>query len=274
MSEPNELVRPFFSDVEKLFSEYVEYYGGTVIDKLETNKTDRKNADFLFAHPEIVAELKTFEKDVFSYPDDFPRFWDLIEKWIAKGLMSGEDLREYTFGRKQLPEKCNKELIERASKTVERALYKANKQIAETKTTYNMKNANGVIFLINDGNYFFSNQGILAVICNLIGRKFKESSFDVIVYFTINQVTFKEGSELDHNIWIPIYTKIDERGETIVSKELHNFINSFGKKFLSEFLTIKTGHKPKEQKQIYNLEEAIEEIKKHNFIPKDIIYKK
>lgn len=274
MSDSQELERPFFSDVESLFSEYVEYYGGTVVDKLQMNRTDRPNADYLFDHPEIVAELKSFEKDVFSEPEDIPRLMDLFEKWIANGFMTGEDFMGYTFRGKQLPEKCMADLIERASKTIERAIYKANKQIEETKKTFNIQNANGIVILINDGNYFFTNEGFLATISNLVGRKFKESSFDVIIYLTINQATYKEGSDLDHSIWVPIYTKIDEQGETIVSDELHSFVNAFGEKFLTEFLTLKTGHKPKEFKQIESIEESMEEFKKHRYIPKDVIYKK
>lgn len=160
MNDPQELEKPFFSDVESLFSEYVEYYGGTVVDKLEINRTDRPNADYLFNNPEIVAELKSFEKDVFSEPEDIPRLMNLLEKWIANGLIKGGDLMEYTFRGKQLPQKCKDDLIERASKTIERAIYKANKQIEETKKTFNKQNANGIVILINDGNYFFDKSRI------------------------------------------------------------------------------------------------------------------
>jgi hypothetical protein len=274
MSEHNELDRPFFANVEKLFSEYVEYYGGKVIDKLDGNKTDRENADFLFEHPEIVAELKTFEKDVFSEPDDFPRLINLFNKWLANGLITEEEFREYTFRGKQLPQKCIEDWVERASRTIERAIHKANKQIEETKRTFNKQNANGIVFLINDGNYFFTNHGFIAVLCNLIGRKFAQSSFDVVIYLTINQVTYKEGSGLDHTIWVPIYTKVGEQGETIVSDELHSFVNALGEKFMNEFLTLKTGHKPKVFKQIESIEESVDEFKKHKFISKDLIYKK
>jgi len=274
MSDQPELERPFFPDVESLFSEYVEYYGGLVVDKLESNKTDRQNADYLFEVPEIVAELKTFEKDVFSEPEDVPRLIELFEKWISKGFMTGEDLSEYTFRGKKLPQKCIEDLVERASKTIERAIYKADKQIKETKKTFNKPNANGILILINDGNYFFTSQGFLVVISTLLGRKFKNPSFDVIIYLTINQATYKEDSELDHNIWVPIYTKINEKGDTIVSDELHSFVNAFGEKFLTEFLTLKTGHAPKEFTQIVNIDQVMKEFYKHKFIPKDVIYKK
>lgn len=41
MNTKEELQRPFFEDIETLFSEYVEYYGGQVIEKLSSNLTDR-----------------------------------------------------------------------------------------------------------------------------------------------------------------------------------------------------------------------------------------
>ena len=114
----------------------------------------------------------------------------------------------------------------------------------------------------------------MAVISNIIGRKFRTSSFDVVIYLTINQTTKKENSEFDYNTWVPIYTKVDDEGETIVSKELHKFVNDFGEKFETEFLTLKTGKKSKDFKQIETIEMFVEEYKKHIFIPKKVIYKK
>lgn len=274
MSENQELERPYFPEIEKLFSEYVEFYGGIVIEKLAENKVDRQNADYLFESPEIIAELKTFEKDIFSGQEDFTRFEELFKKWLESGLITEKEFKDYAFRRKPLPKKCNEDLIERASRTIERAIHKANKQIAETKKTFNKETANGIVFLINDGNFFFSTEGFLAVITNLIGRKFKESSFDVVIYLTINQATRKGNSELDYNVWIPIYTKIDDAGETIVSDELHKFVNDFGEKLQTKFLPIKTGQELKELTQIESLKESLEELKKHKFIPKKVIYKK
>ena len=274
MNDNKGLQRPHFTKIEKLFSEYVEFYGGTVIDKLAENKVDRKNADYLFENPQIIAELKTFEKDIFSGHEEFTRLEELYKTWLKNGVINIKDIPDYAFNRKPLPQKCNLDLIERASRTIERAINKANKQIEESKRTFNKEKANGIIFLINDGNYFFSTEGFLSVIANLISRKFKESSFNVIIYLTINQVTRKENSELDYNVWIPIYTKVDEGGKTIVSDELHKFVNDFGEKLQTNFLPLKTGQKLKDLTQIESAEETLEELKKHKFIPKDIIYKK
>lgn len=270
----SELQRPFFPDVEKLFSEYVEFYGGKIVENLDENNTDKFNADYFFDSPLIVAELKTFQKDIFSIEEDFSRIQELYGKWLSSKKMTQKQFREHAFKGKPLPKKCLQDLIERGSKTIERAIQKANKQIESTKKTLNCEQSNGIIFLINDGNYFFTNEGFLNIIANLINRKFKESSFDVIIYLTINQATYKEDSELNYNIWVPIYTKVDENGETIVSDKLHSFVNAFGEKFLTEFLTIKTGHKPKEFKQIESFEDSFKEFEKHTFIPKDVIFKK
>jgi len=274
MSEDQELQRPYFPDTESLFTEFIQFYGGDVVEHLAENNAENPNADYIFQNPKIVAELKTFVKDVFSDPEDIPRIQELFTKWIETGDINGKELIDFLFLGKQLPQKCINELIERASKTIERAIHKANKQIEETKVTFNKEHASGVVFLINDGNYFFRNEEFVGVIANLINRKFIVSSFDVVIYLTVNQVTQKEDSELDYNIWIPIYTKVDEFGETIVSDELFHFVNDIGEKFLNDFLTLKTGHESKDFKKIETIDDALEELKKHNFIPKDIIYKK
>jgi len=266
--------RPFFNDIEKLFSEFVEFYGGKVIDKLEENLTNRANADYLFNKPSTIAELKTFQKDLFSGADDLPKIESLFKKWLAEKTITDKQFREYAFQGKPLPSKCNSDIIEIASRTIERAIKKGNKQIQESKNTLNKAFANGILFLINDGNYFFSNEGFISIICNLIGRKFVKSSFDVIIYITINQVTTKPGSELDYSLWHPIYTKVDKDGETIVTDEFHEFINDLGARFQTEFMTMKTGIEITEHTQIEDLEEGIKEINKHTFIPKEIIYKK
>lgn len=274
MEDQQEIERPFFKDVEVLFSEFVEFYGGNVIDQLEENLTDRLNADYFFQKQITIAELKTFKKDIFSEAEDVPRFDELLRKWASNKMITQKQLRDYLARKKGLPQKCLNDLINIASRTSERAIHKANKQIEESKKTLNTPKASGIVFLINDGNYFFTTEGFLQITANLIARKFKESSFDVVIYITINQTTRKEGSELDYNFWIPIYTKVDENGETIVTDEFHQFVNDLGKRFQIDFLTSKTGYELKDHIKIENLTDAVEELKNHSFIPKDIIYKR
>lgn len=273
MNNDNNLKRPFVDNVEQYFSEFVEFYGGEIIEKLENNLTDRPNADYLFNSPEIIAELKCFQKDIFSGKDEFPRIQKLIHKWSSKKMISNLQLQNYIFRAGPLPKKCIDELIDLASRTIERAIHKANKQIETSKHAMNKKNASGVLFLANDGNYFFDTHGFLNIISTLIERKFKNPSFDVVIYFTVNQATWTPEDNLDHTFWIPMYTRIDKEKETVKDDPLWTFVNDIGRKFLNDFFTLKTGQIPK-GKEIEGFEEGMEEISKHNYIPKDIIYKK
>ncbi|WP_448138036.1 hypothetical protein [Sphingobacterium siyangense] len=265
-NQPSE--RPYFNDIEGLFSEFIEFYGGFIVEKLKENNTLEQNADFLFKSPAMVGELKTFCKDIFSEPEDIPRLEELSRNWIKKGLLTESEYIEHILLGKELPSLCIWDLIKKASKTVERAIQKANKQISQTKKTFSQHKAKGLVFLINDGNYFFSNEGFLAVISNIIGRKFKQAEFDVIIYLTINQATRKDDSELDYNLWVPIY-----REESSNPDELQKFINDLGKKFLTIFLPNKTGEELKDYQQISSAEDTIQELKKHSFIPKNVIFK-
>ncbi len=272
-SSDQELERHFIPKVEEYFSEFVEFYGGKVIEKLESNLNDRPNADYLFENPNLVAELKCFEKDIFTGKDEFPRIELLLDKWTNKKMISDAQLRNYIFRGGPLPAKCSKELIETASKTVERAIHKGNKQIETSKSTFNIPNSKGLLFLVNDGNYFFNNHQFLGIISNIIGRKYRNPSFDVIVYLTINQTSRNQSNELDYTVWVPIYTRIDENGETIEDLDLFNFVNGIGRKF-GDFYELKTGEKLRDRQEFSDTKQGIEEIKKHIYVPKKIIYKK
>ncbi|KGO86693.1 hypothetical protein [Flavobacterium suncheonense] len=273
-TNPDNLGRPFVENVEGYFSEFVEFVGGKIIEKLENNLSDRPNADYIFENPDVIAELKCFQKDVFSDSDDFPKLERLYEKWFANKSISQTQFRKIVFQGGPLPEKCIADLIEIASKTIERAIYKANKQIQESKSTFEKKNANGILFLINDGNYFFNTQGFITIISNVLARKFSNPSFDVCIYITINQVTQKPGSDFDYTYWVPIYTRIDKNGETVQDENLFNFVNSLGENLFGDFFTFKTGQVCVNRSEIENLENGWEEMKKHQFVPKEIVYKK
>lgn len=127
--------RPFFKDIEQLFSEFVEHFGGKIIEKLEVNKTDRPNADYFFINNNVIGELKIFQKDIFNDEEDFPKLENLFSKWLTNATITNEEIRNYAFRGQPLPKKCNLDMINKASKTIERAIHKANKQIGESKET-------------------------------------------------------------------------------------------------------------------------------------------
>lgn len=262
-----ELKRPENVNVEEFFNEYVEYFGGQVVSKSDQNLTDRPNADYLFKNDNVVAELKCFQKDLFNSEEDIPRIFNFLDKWEHKNLIEQGDKIKIILGSKQLPKECYTDLLNACTKTIDRALHKANKQIKESKKTFSLPDAKGLVLLCNDGNYFVQNDAFLGLIANLMGRKYMESDIDGFVYFTLNQVSTIPNSDLDWQLWVPSYR--DENDE-----DFGNFVNKLGYKFQNEFYTLKTGIKPTDKLITDDFEKGINSIKFMKHIPKEIIYRK
>ena len=259
--------RPENVNVEDFFNEFVEYFGGQVISKNEQNLADRPNADYLFKNENVVAELKCFQKDLFNTEEDIPRIFNFLDKWEDKKLIDQGDKIKIILGSKQLSKECYTDLLNACTKTIDRALHKANKQIQESKQTFSIPYAKGLVLLCNDGNYFVQNDVFLELIANLMSRKYMESDIDGFVYFTHNQVSTIPNSALDWHLWVPSYR--DENDEVFGS-----FVNELGFKFLNDFYTLKTGIKPSDKLITDDFEKGINLIKSMKHIPKDIIYKK
>lgn len=259
--------RPVNINVEDFFNEYVEYFGGEVISKNEQNLVDRPNADYLFKNENVIAELKCFQKDLFNNEADIPRIFNFLDKWEEKKLIKQGDKIKILLGSKQLPKECHNDLLISCSKTIDRVLHKANKQIQESKRTFSIPNAKGLVLLCNDGNYFVQNKVFLGLIANLMGRKYMESDIDGFVYFTLNQVSRIPNSELDWSMWAPSYRVQND-------EVLGDFVNELGFKFQNEFYTIKTGIDPISKIITDDFEKGMQTIKSMEHIPKDIIFKK
>lgn len=262
-----ELKRPENVNVEDFFNEYVEFFGGQVVSKNEENLADRPNADYLFKNENVVVELKCFQKDLFNNEEDIPRIFNFLDKWEENKLIEQGDKIKIILGSEQLPKKCYADLLNSCTKTIDRALHKANKQIQESKKTFSIPKAKGLVLLCNDGNYFVQNDMFLGLIANLMGRKYMESDIDGYVYFTLNQVSTIPNSELDWHLWVPSYR--DESDE-----DLGSFVNELGFKFLNDFYTMKTGINLSEKLITDDIEKGVNAIKSMKHIPKDIIYKR
>lgn len=262
-----ELKRPDNVNVEDFFSEYVEYFGGQVVSKTDLNLVDRPNADYLFKKENIVAELKCFQKDLFNNEEDIPRIFNFLNSWVEKKLIKQGDKIKIILGSKKLPQECYADLLNACTKTIDRAIHKANKQIQESKRTFSIPNAKGLLLLCNDGNYFVQNDVFIGLIANLMARKYMDSDIDGFVYFTLNQVAKMPNSKLDWHLWVPSY-----RNEK--DNQLGNFVNELGYKFQNDYYTMKTGIKPSDKFISDDFEAGIDAVKSMKHIPKEIIYKK
>lgn len=258
--------RPQIFDVEQILNEFIQEQRGQLVINLIPKDNKAPNADYYFEESNIIAELKCFQKDLFSNEEDFERVITFFQKWISNGLIVEKNIRKILFHAMPLPEECTRDLINACEKTIDRAIHHADKQIRETKLLLNQPNAKGLVLLANDGNYFLENKDFIGLIANLMQRKYLKSDIDGFVFFTINQVSERQDSDLDWNLWAPFY-----REENNI--ELGNFVNELGHNLYTNFLTRVTGIDLTEHIKTDNLEKGIDLIKDLKHIPKENIYK-
>lgn len=260
------LSRPSPLDVEETMNKFIQYLGGSLITDI-LKDISGLNADYYFDNHDIVAELKCLKKDLFSNEDDKDRLPQLVEVWFKKNLLKEDDLPDILFGKKSLPNECIDELIKAAAKTIERAIHKAIKQIKHTRILLSKPNSKGLIFLVNDGNYFLSHSHFIGLTASIISRKFSKEPFDAFIYLTINQVAAFSENDLDRQIWVPCYITDD-------TDKLGDFIDESGNKFFQEFMPSVTGIYPTEHIKIKDFEEGMKTLEKLKHIPKDIAFPK
>jgi len=242
--------RPKPIPVEKYFNEFVEEFGGELISKLMPQGQNLpKNADYLFRKDQVVCELKCLEKDLF-YEDDADRLLPLIDKWTSNGMITGHQALRWVLGQDRLNEGCYRDLLTLVNRTIERAIRSAKHQIKDTKDFFNIPEASGLVLIANDGNYFLEHQQFIGLICNLMERRFNDSSIDGFVYFTANMPVSIPGHKLEKNIWVPGYRE----DNNII---LGDFVNDIGEKW-GYFYQNKIGQDKIAPTQIEDFDESID----------------
>lgn len=258
--------RPDPVNIEHIFNKFVIHYGGSLVTDVMEATPQKSNADYFFKKENVVAELKCLQKDSFNSLEDIPKFQEIINKWVQKGEIRQQDAFRIVIAAEPIPKCCWQDFRDAVSKSIDRVIYKANKQIGQTKIDLKLNKAKGLLLIANDGNYLYSNAEFLKIIIDLMIRKYSNCSLNGFVYFTVNQASYSPESELDQHVWVPSYGKGN-------NKTLSRFVNDLGEKFLTDHYNILPFEKPVEHRKI-NGPEGMEIIKKLKFIPKDIIYKK
>ena len=256
--------RPFVKNVEDFLTKFIRSVGGQRVDEVIANAQDFENADYFFPNENIVLELKTLEKDLFS-DEDIERNERLIDKWFTDGILNKVDILPILLGRKKLPRACVDEIIKLCSRTFQKIIEKANKQLRETKNKLGNAETQRILMVCNDGNFFLNNQKLHALLCNILGRR-KEIEIEGLVYFTVNQASVIPGSDLDWGIWVPAY------GDT-ANDTLHLFVNDLGRKF-HDFYCKELNITVTEHREYPGFEEGMKAVEETKYIPKDVIYPK
>ncbi len=242
----------------------LDLLGGKRIDEIDSNAQDFMNADYFFQYENIVLELKTLEKDLFS-DEDFERNERLLDKWFADGTLNKVDIIPILCGRKGLPQSCLAEIIKLCSRTFQKIIEKANKQLKETKEKLGNEETQRIVMICNDGNFFLDHKNLFGLLCSILDRR-KEIEIEGLVYFTVNQSSVIPDNDLDWSIWAPAY------GDT-ATDDLHLFVNELGRKF-HEFYCKEFNLPITEHREYPGFEEGVAAIQEMRYIPKEVIYPK
>jgi hypothetical protein len=208
--------------VEESFNEFVEEFGGELVSKLmPRDKNLSRNADYLFRHDAVVAELKCLEKNLFNNLEDRERIGKIIQKHASDNTVSGHTGLRWVLGQEKLPDEYLRDMLNLTKRTVETTIRSAKEQIANTKAHFGLPDAQGLLLLANDGNYFLESRDFFALTCQIMQERFLESSIDGFVYFTVNMPAELPGHLREMLIWVPAYR--DEK-----NKALSGFVNKLG----------------------------------------------
>jgi hypothetical protein len=227
------LERPEPLLVEPTFNEFVLDFGGELVSDLIENESERPlNADYLFRNYNVIAELKTFGKDLFNTDEDKDRIISIIKKHINTGAVSSDKAFRWLMGQEQIPYEYRRDMLSLARRYIERALIKANKQITSTKDLLSKPDLRGLVLLANNGNYFSDPPEAVLLITQVMQEHFMESSIDGFVYFTVNTVAKIPGNDRELSYWVPSYRKDGD--------DLAGFVNLLGAKW-GDFYSAKIG---------------------------------
>jgi hypothetical protein len=137
-------------NLEERFKVFAKNMEGTeCIDALALTEEQREanKADYLFAGREVIAELKALKTDAFDKIEKILAPYRETPEWPL--FFGAQDLQKILS---HLPdrEKINRKLVEAVTDSVERIVRKANQQIRDTKRTFNLPDAGGLLIILND----------------------------------------------------------------------------------------------------------------------------
>jgi hypothetical protein len=171
-------------DSETILDACVAASGGVRVSSMVGPGPPFANADYWFEADNVVAELKSLQKDFLSDAATNEKMHVLYNEWVSTGKVnSGYGIVEIRTD--QLPSECVRELINVFRAPFETGiLKKANRQIRETKEHLNRSDALGLLFLANDGNSALDPEMTIYILHHALKTKF--SHIDHVIYFSAN----------------------------------------------------------------------------------------
>lgn len=174
-------------DVETVFADFVEEYGGVVSDRFVNTPDKPKNADYIFHDGKVVGELKLLKDDPFTNQDFLKSREKKQKEWLQKGKITMAELANVT-NIKQLPDNCYHDIVKLYTRPIKYHLEKANQQIKATKETMNLHDYKGLVFLTSDGNYLLEPRHVHQIASDILNPTIYKS-INTVVHLTVNVVT-------------------------------------------------------------------------------------
>jgi hypothetical protein len=172
-------------DPESLMKKAVCAAGGRCVRDLVGPNPTFDNADCVFPSDNVVGEVKSLEKDFLNDPTVHEKIHVLYNRWVDAGKDVPIIYGQRILRTDQIPVECSRELIGIFKDKLEGSfLWKANRQIRETKKNLNYPDALGLLLLSNEGNFVFDPEMVAHVLFHSLGSKF--SSIEHVILFSAN----------------------------------------------------------------------------------------
>lgn len=211
-------------DIEGELRVFVRSIGGEVVEDLFPPQTRNfENADFVFRHEGVVAELKILTKDQSTAPDILQKTTAIYQRAVKQGLappIHGSGVKKLQAS--DLPVSVHREIADAHKQPVQSHVRDASKQIKATKERLGMPDAKGLLLLFNDGNFRLQLDMIKYLLGRVLGPNFR--SINSIIYGTAN--IWSEATFTDKLI-TPIVSFKREGVEPVDSVFLHNFMHGW-----------------------------------------------
>ncbi|MGU3236630.1 hypothetical protein ACVYFC_18000 [Vibrio cholerae] len=205
--------------VEDTFHEFIREIGETIVADELSGDPNFNNADYLLRSRSVVAELKEVETEFLKTSGAIKKQQELIKKLLE----SNPNWKPHLLGgAENYPDWFIVEYLRIARPPIARILKKANKQIKDTKNHFNLPDAPGVLFFVNDGFTSIAPDLAAGIACDALVNSY--SSIDCFVYLTLNRYIVLDGSNEPKLLWNPSYSSRSD-------DSLVDYIDDLGRKW-------------------------------------------
>jgi hypothetical protein len=204
-------------DVEPLFTEMVrEYPMGCVLTDVMPHP-GFLNADYIFHHEKVVAELKRIEVDNVNSPNNQTKISALLDRFHAEGKIKTKEVNEANW--RGLPTELQNEVYDITTHSIKGQIAKANKQIKETKAKLGLGSYKGCMIIVNDGVASFPPAAFVHSAFRLIRKGFSGISF--LIFFTANVTALSRENPMPLHYWVGMDMEKEGKMDTAFSDNLY-----------------------------------------------------